>query len=87
MMLPMDSIKSDKLAGDKEGQIIIDNIGIGDHLVPGKVNQALCIDRAAYVMYRGTQNTCVHKPELCEQGITFVMWQFFRQTINLKSVD
>ena len=51
---------SDKLAGDLEGQIIIDNIGIGAHLVPGKVNQALRIDSSAYVVYSGTENTCLH---------------------------
>ena len=82
-MLPMDSIRSDKVAGDLEGQIIIDNIGIGAHLLPGKVNQALRIDRAAYVMYSGTQNKCVHKPGLCEQGITFVMWLFLFKGMTL----
>ena len=72
----MDTIRSDTLAGDIEGQITIDNPGIGAQLIPGKVSQALRIDRAAYVMYSGTENMCVHKPGLCGQGITFAMWLF-----------
>ena len=72
----MDDITANKVTGDIEGLITTDDTGIGAHLVPGKVNQALHIDRAAYVTYHGTENTCMHNPEMCSQGITFTMWLF-----------
>ena len=72
IMLPMENIMADKLAGDIEGRIF----GNGAHLVPGKVNQALRIYMPDYVVYSGTENICTHNPEHCSQGITFAMWLF-----------